>query len=564
MISNDIKFESIGIAKVLADNRLKVPLNQRSYKWEEEHIKDLFADITDSLSRTEYFLGTIVLTGGSGDERPEIADGQQRLATTTVLLAAIRDYLIEQNEKERAAEIQRRFLKSLDLDTHEVVPYLELNVSDNEYFKQRILGTLDAKEDGRAKVTPESHERINKAAILAAEHVRDMVKPVSSDEGIRRLIELVKYLEKSVVVILVRVPQQLSAFRMFETLNDRGLDLSEADLLKNLLFDKAGDRIEEANHQWSFMEGTLESVGRDASLVTYIRHYWITQHGHTKEKELYEKIATAIKGKKHALDMLQALSSHSTDYAAIFSPYDEKWNGYGTQTKRHIEVIRRHLQVSQIRPLLFAIAMNFSVKEAQRAFRMCVCWSVRYIFVGGRGGALDALYSTVAQKVGTRAITSAEELYNEMLPRLPQDAEFKAAFATATVSRAYWARYFLRSLQMKANNDPHPENIPNDDENSINLEHILPRIIGGNWPAISEDHAKALYQRLGNEVLLQASVNSDMGNSGFNKKRPVLAKSTYSLTNMVGKESDWGQDQIDRRQKTLAKLAVSTWPTKPD
>ena len=366
MISNDIKFESIGIAKVLADNRLKVPLNQRSYKWEEEHIKDLFADVTDSLSITEYFLGTIVLTGGSGDDRPEIADGQQRLATTTVLLAAIRDYLIDQNQKDRADEIQRRFLMSLDLDTHEVVPFLELNVSDNEYFKQRILGTLDAKEDGQAKVTRESHERINKAAILAAGHVRDMVKPVSPDEGIRRLIELVKYLEKSVVVILVRVPQQLSAFRMFETLNDRGLDLSEADLLKNLLFDKAGDRIEEANHQWSFMEGTLESVGRDASLVTYIRHYWITHHGHTKEKELYEKIATAIKGKKHALDMLQALSSHSTDYAAIFSPYDEKWNGYGTQTKRHIEVIRRHLQVSQIRPLLFAIAMNFSVKEAQR------------------------------------------------------------------------------------------------------------------------------------------------------------------------------------------------------
>ena len=457
MISNDIKFESIGIAKVLSDNRLKVPLNQRSYKWEEEHIKDLFKDVTDSLGATEYFLGTIVLTSGGEEDRPEIADGQQRLATTTILLAAIRDYLVHQNQKDLADEIQRRFLMSLDLGTHEVVSFLELNVSDNEYFKHRILETVDGKGDGKAEATRESHKRIDEAAIFAAGHVRDVVKPVSPEEGVRRLIDLVKHLEKSVVVILVRVPQHLSAFRMFETLNDRGLDLTEADLLKNLLFDKAGNRIEEANHGWSFMEGTLESVGKDASLVTYIRHYWITQHGQTKEKELYEKIEGAIKVKNQALDFLQALSSHSTDYIAIFSPYDEKWNGYGTQTKRHIEVVRRHLQISQIRPLMFAIAMNFPIKEAQRAFRMCVCWSVRYIFVGGRGGALDTLYSTVAQKIGTKVIKSAEQLYNEMMLSIPQDAEFKSAFATAKVSRGYWARYFLRSLQMQADNIPNPE-----------------------------------------------------------------------------------------------------------
>lgn len=418
MISSDIKFESIGIAKVLADNRLKVPLNQRPYKWEEEHIKDLFKDVTDSLGTTEYFLGTIVLISGGEQDRPEIADGQQRLATTTILLAAVRDYLIDQNEKDRADEIQRRYLMSLDLATHEVVPFLELNVSDNEYFKKLILKTLEGKGEGKIEATRESHNRIDATATLAAGHVRDVVRPVSHGEGARRLIDLVNHLEKYVVVILVRVPQHLSAFRMFETLNDRGLELSEADLLKNLLFDKAGDRIQEANHRWSFMEGTLESVGRDASLVTYIRHYWITQHGQTKEKELYEKIAGTIKTKNQSLDLLGALSSHSTDYTAIFNPYDEKWNSYGTQTKMHIEVIRRHLQVSQIRPLMFAIAMNFPIKQAKRAFRMCVCWSVRYLFVGGRGGVLDALYSTVAQKIGTKAITSADQLYKEMFPFL--------------------------------------------------------------------------------------------------------------------------------------------------
>src|SRR5437870_5659533 len=92
-----IHFEHTGIGKALKNRgRLKVPVNQREYKWEQKHVEELFHDFTKAISSsgTSYFLGTIVLTGRD-EEVPEVVDGQQRLATITILLAAIRDYLVQ-------------------------------------------------------------------------------------------------------------------------------------------------------------------------------------------------------------------------------------------------------------------------------------------------------------------------------------------------------------------------------------------------------------------------------------------------------------------------------------
>src|SRR5271157_3238260 len=88
-----IGFEHKGIGAVLSQNRLRVPLNQREYAWEDEHVQELFSDFSGAIDNDQptYFLGTIVLTSG-GDE-PEVSDGQQRLATSMILLTAIRDYL---------------------------------------------------------------------------------------------------------------------------------------------------------------------------------------------------------------------------------------------------------------------------------------------------------------------------------------------------------------------------------------------------------------------------------------------------------------------------------------
>jgi uncharacterized protein with ParB-like and HNH nuclease domain len=87
-----------GLAAVLKGNRLKVPVNQREYKWAPENVTDMLQDLAEAMQadRPSYFMGTIVLTK-SGDELWEIADGQQRLATTTIILCVIRDLFLEMN-----------------------------------------------------------------------------------------------------------------------------------------------------------------------------------------------------------------------------------------------------------------------------------------------------------------------------------------------------------------------------------------------------------------------------------------------------------------------------------
>ena len=84
---------------------------------------------------------------------------------------------------------------------------------------------------------------------------------------------------------------------------------------------------------------------------------------------------------------------------------------------------------------MFAVAKNFGIQEAKRAFRLFVCWSVRFLVVGGRGGFLDTNYARVAHEVGKGNITTAKQLKDFMADVVPTDAVFEAAFAEARVEK---------------------------------------------------------------------------------------------------------------------------------
>src|SRR5262249_37930542 len=160
------------------------------------------------------------------------------------------------------------------------------------------------------------------------------------------------------------------------------------------------------------------------------------------------------------------------------------WNEYGTATRKHIATMNRDLRVYQIRPLMFSVARHFSIKEAKLAFRLFVFWSVRFLIVGGRGGLLDRNYSQRAQEVGNGKIKTAKELTDSLLSIIPSDALFETAFSEARVSQVHLARYYLRALELKKKGDPEPEFVPSDEEQTINLEHILPENPHTSWPTI--------------------------------------------------------------------------------
>lgn len=550
-----IEFEHKGIGAVLAHNRLGVPLNQREYAWEDEHVQELFSDFAGAIDndRPTYFLGTVVFTSG-GDE-PEVSDGQQRLATTTILLAAIRDYLKGIKDHARANSIEQEFLKTTDFETTDTVPRLRLNVDDNEFFKHYVI-------EGSHSVAAslESHKKIKAASELATKHIAIILEPHQKQAAKTATLQRwVKFLRDGAQVVVLRVPDQLNAFVMFETLNDRGLKASQADLIKNYLLGLCGASIAEGQQKWAKMKAVLESIGQGDITVTYLHHLLITKLGPTKEREVFDKVRTLANSRSKALQFLEEAAEGADDYSALYNPGATKWNEYGTSTRKCLTTINRDLRVEQIRPLMFAVARHFSVNEAKKAFRLFVYWSVRFLVVGGRGGLLDRNYSLRAQDVSKQTIKNSTQL-TAALDIIPSDALFEAAFAEARISQDFIARYLLRALEMKAKGGSEPENIPNDEENVINVEHILPEHPGNNWPSIDKETASALYKRLGNMVLMQASKNTLIGNSAFALKKKALQESAFLLTNEVSKESKWEAKQIKDRQARLAKLAIQTWP----
>jgi hypothetical protein len=344
------------------------------------------------------------------------------------LLAAIRDYFFRAGDTKRSGSIENDYLLTTDIETTEVFPKLQLNVDDREFFTKFIISSPNSKD---RKITPkkESHKRIAAAHAIAADHVQKILEPLKASAHTARLLEWVKFVKDGAQVIVLKVPDDLNAFVMFETLNDRGLKASQADLLKNYLLKHAGPvRISEAQQKWAKMIGVLESLGQDDITVTYLHHLLITKHGPTREREVLSKVKATVNSSPLALEFLDDLADSANDYAALFNADAKKWNEYGTSTRKHISTINRDLRVEQIRPLMFAVSRSFPMKEAKLAFKLFVFWSVRFLIAGGRGGLLDRNYALRAQEITTGKIKTAKALADAMTEVVPSDALFEAAF----------------------------------------------------------------------------------------------------------------------------------------
>jgi uncharacterized protein with ParB-like and HNH nuclease domain len=132
--NSQIAFEQTGLGSVLKHNQLVVPPNQREYAWSDRQVTQLFQDFAKAINDGEqgYFLGTIV-TIPRVHGALEVVDGQQRLATTAILLAAIRDYL-KGKEDVLVESINNEFLTGIDRIKRARVPRLKLNIDDNDLF----------------------------------------------------------------------------------------------------------------------------------------------------------------------------------------------------------------------------------------------------------------------------------------------------------------------------------------------------------------------------------------------------------------------------------------------
>ena len=193
-----------------------------------------------------------------------------------------------------------------------------------------------------------------------------------------------------------------------------------------------------------------------------------------------------------------------------------------------------------------------------------VSWSVRFLIVGGLGtGAIESHNCQAAKAVRDKTISTTTQLYNRLKKIIPNDAEFRASFLTASVSKTYLARYYLRALEQQTRGDSDPELVPNENTEAINLEHVLPQNPSHSWSHITSEEQVLLVKRLGNLALMKTKINTKAGNDGFAFKKNFFASSDYKLTTCLSQENRWDRHAIDKRQSKLAELAVKTWPAKP-
>ncbi len=206
---------------------------------------------------------------------------------------------------------------------------------------------------------------------------------------------------------------------------------------------------------------------------------------------------------------------------AVFNPEHEKWNGYPNSARRSIEVFNL-INIKPFRPLLLALATNFSERETGGAFKLLVALGVRLLIASTtRSGSVEQPLAGAAQAVFKRVVTTAVELKRRLADITPTDEEFRAEFENFTVSNARLARYYLRSLEMAAKDEAEPCFMPNDDRTIINLEHVLPKRPGGNWKQFNEEQVAALHKRVGNVALLRATENSKLKSNSFADKKAV-------------------------------------------
>lgn len=529
----------------------------------EEHVSDLYKDLNAAIHANdeEYFLGSIIVVVAKQGDNVEVYDGQQRLATSMILIAAIRDYFFESGDEKTAEAIANHSLRSVDRKSLELATHFRLSAQDNEFFTNRVLRNPREPERLAAKPDPkkESHELIVGATATAKHHIETITKQLPSSDKAALLHRWLDFLKRGARVIWVEVADQRTAYRVFETMNDRGLKLSAADLLKNYLYSLAPARQTEVVQKWQSMSSILESLGReDGDIVDYIRYFWITSHGHTRSNDLFDAIKREVNSEASAVSWVTKLEMRASDYAALLTSSHDAWQNYHQEVRAMIETLR-YLGVSQIRPVLLAAYGLFSKKDLEKPLKVSVNWSVRCLVTGVPSGTLEGHYSKAAKKITDGAIKNIDQLAKDLAGIIPADDRFQSGMSNVSVPTASLARYYLRRLQITADGKDEPQYVPNDGK-PVTLEHILPQKPGPEWNAISIEDAKANYNRLGNQALLAGSVNSKLGNVGFVTKKPALAQSPFSLTSSTAKSPDWGIKEISERQKQLADLAVKTWP----
>ncbi len=534
-----------------------IPIYQRMYSWKKRHCHQLWEDVLRVGAHSEappHFFGSIVYMEPEpqnlGDVRKLLViDGQQRLTTISLLLAALCRTI---EEKRIAIGIKPEILSNMYLFNHDWKGELRYK----QFLSQRDRDTMMRLLDNRE--LPEDHSS------LLAENYQFFASLLKEAN-----IEIVyRGIQKLKVVDLMLNRDQDNPQLIFESLNSTGLPLSQADLIRNyvLMGQEISFQTRLYNDYWFPME---EYFKKEPKLFDRFMRDYLTLK--TERIPLVRKVYDTFKGyytsrvksPEDAEETVKAIYFHAKRYVDIAIPSETD-----PQLLECLEDIK-DLEVAVVYPFLLGVYEDYAENRIEKPEVMCILrWVESYIF---RRFVCDIPTKNVNKTFATLMRQIDKENYLESLKeafrnmqgseKYPDDSEFKEALGTkAFYEDKKRCRYLLRKLE-------HYKNKERVNVKDCTIEHVMPQneFLSEEWQQeLGEDferiHRDYLHT-LGNLTL--TGYNPELSDRPFQeKKRMVEGGFVYSplrLNRSLAKAENWNEAAIQNRAKELALDACKIW-----
>lgn len=550
------------LLKEVLDKKYSIPDYQRDYSWKKKNIDDFLFDIFESSERwISHFIWSIVLFWKKTDDVLEVIDWQQRLITITLFLSSIKNILnsflkskIKDDEKKKIEPLLTRINYSLIRNSRTwEEQVIKINRPTNTFLLDIIEWTFkltSSKNEENNMIN--NYKLINKKILEKLDNFKNINLKIK---------ELDLYLDSIewVSIIPIFVDNDVEAYTIFEVLNDRGLSLTVADLLKNLLFKKATWWDKEIIKKiWEQIQVRMEDNKIDIS--QFIRHYWLSEIWFIRQKDLYDELKEVIKWytTEQVKDFWNKLLINSNYYRINYEPNLWDFNLLWWEWKKIFYTLTniKKFRVKQLYPLLLwlyrqYINWNLNIENLHKVFKFLE--HITFIFIRSdlSPSLIEGLYSEYSIKISKlekysdikKVIT---ELKNELKSKLKEvnlDMIFdNIVYDLERSSSNKMINYILQEIELNGLS----EILLLDNT----IEHIYPKDVGKNI----ENLWSQMINKIWNLTLLTDDDNNKLWNEDdFTKKKKIYKQSKLKITNWLAVHTNWWKLKIEERHLELKK-----------
>lgn len=531
-----------------------IPPYQRPYAWERTQVEELLSDLTEAMQLHEetdgfYFLGSVVLVKSHGSPEAKVVDGQQRLTTLTIIFGVLRDLT-----EDIPARLKReRYIKQAadsDLGLSEKLR-LQLRNKDQPFFEKHVQSTGATASLPAIAGLEGSQARIIENAAIIRERLSAMSDKERSD--------FIRFLLLNCYLVVVEVPTDSAARRIFTVLNARGMDLAATDILKADLLERAGKAEALLAERWEDCERAL---GRDGfkDLFMHIRMIFEREKARSSLESGFAEHVPPFKGDPAAF-MDQVLEPYAEAFMLSLDDGSLR-KRYGSKAASLVGSLLRLDNKDWLPPLLFCLRRSTDGAEVNVADVIFRLERLAYFLFVTRAdfNARVARYADVLDFLDP-ATSTRDRSAGLDLAEVETFAMFQAMNGPIYLATRVVKPLLLRLEQASTDGSA------TYDYPTITVEHVCPQNPAENseWMKLfpSPDVRADLVHRIGNLVLLAQRKNASASNYDFERKKETYFAygdtCAFALTAEVRSNDTWDEQHVRNRQREMLRRLAKAW-----